>query len=79
MTAATDPRLPVTVALVLPDLHAHGYDLGRVLSGANSLIMGALVWRSGLFAKPFGAGLGTAGGIAPETPGRKLEGQTRGQ
>ena len=29
--------------------------------GVNSLIMGLLVWRSGLFAKAFGAGLAIAG------------------
>lgn len=50
-----------TLALVFLDLHAHGYDLGLVFFGVNSLIMGLLVWRSGLFAKVFGAGLAIAG------------------
>jgi hypothetical protein len=50
-----------TLALVFLDLHAHGYDLGLVFFGVNSLIMGLLVWRSGLFAKAFGAGLAAAG------------------
>lgn len=49
------------LALVFLDLHAHGYDLGLVFFGANSLIMGLLVWRSGLFARAFGAGLAIAG------------------
>ncbi len=49
------------LALVFLDLHAHGYDLGLVFFGVNSLIMGGLVWRSGLFAKAFGAGLVIAG------------------
>jgi len=49
------------LALVFLDLHAHGYDLGLVFFGVNSLIMGLLVWRSGLFAKAFGAGLAAAG------------------
>ncbi len=49
------------LALVLLDLHAHGYDLGLVFFGVNSLIMGTLVWRSGVFAKVFGAGLAIAG------------------
>lgn len=49
------------LALVFLDLHAHGYDLGLVFFGVNSLMMGVLVWRSGLFAKIFGAGLGIAG------------------
>lgn len=49
------------LALVFLDLHAHGYDLGLVFFGVNSLIMGLLVWRSGLFAKAFGVGLAIAG------------------
>ena len=43
------------------DLHGHGYDLGLIFFGVNSLIMGLLVWRSGHFAKVFGAGLAIAG------------------
>ncbi len=50
-----------TLALVFLDLHGHGYDLGLVFFGAGSLMMGALVWRSGLFAQVFGAGLAVAG------------------
>jgi hypothetical protein len=50
-----------TLALVFLDLHAHGYDLGLVFFGVNSLIMGLLVWRSGLFAKAFGGSLAVAG------------------
>ncbi|RXV58467.1 DUF4386 domain-containing protein [Roseovarius sp. A46] len=49
------------LALVFLDLHTHGYDLGLVFFGVNSLIMGWVVWRSGLFAKGFGAGLVIAG------------------
>ena len=49
------------LALVFLDLHSHGYDLGLVFFGVNSLIMGLLVWRSGLFSKAFGAGLASAG------------------
>jgi hypothetical protein len=49
------------LALTFLDLHAHGYDLGLVFFGMNSLIMGLLVWRSGLIAKAFGAGLAVAG------------------
>ncbi|MGS4947471.1 DUF4386 domain-containing protein [Meridianimarinicoccus sp. RP-17] len=50
-----------TLALVFLDLHAHGYDLGLVFFGVNSLMMGLLVWHSGIFAKVFGAGLALAG------------------
>jgi hypothetical protein len=49
------------LALVFLDLHAHGYDLGLVFFGVNSLIMGLLVWSSSLFARAFGAGLAIAG------------------
>lgn len=49
------------LALVFFELHTHGYDLGLVFFGINSLIMGALIWRSGLFARVFGAGLVIAG------------------
>lgn len=49
------------LALVFLDLHGHGYDLGLVFFGVNSLMMGLLVWRSGHFAKVFGAGLVIAG------------------
>lgn len=49
------------LALVFLDLHAHGYDLGLVFFGVNSLIMGLIVWRSGFIAKAFGAWLAVAG------------------
>lgn len=49
------------LALILFDLHGHGYDLGLFFFGVNSLIMGVLVWRSGLFARVFAAGLAMAG------------------
>tara|TARA_R110000744_G_scaffold380525_1_gene501765 strand:+ start:40699 stop:41388 length:690 start_codon:yes stop_codon:yes gene_type:complete len=49
------------LALVFLDLHGHGYDLGLVFFGVNSVMMGVLVWRSGVFGKLFGLGLATAG------------------
>ena len=51
------------LALVFLDLHGHGYDLGLVFFGVSSLMMGVLVWRSGVFAKAFGAGLAIAGTV----------------
>ena len=51
------------VALMFLDLHGYGYDLGLVFFGINSLIMGALVWRSGVFARAFGVGLSAAGSV----------------
>tara|TARA_R110000868_G_scaffold53744_2_gene168512 strand:- start:7308 stop:7997 length:690 start_codon:yes stop_codon:yes gene_type:complete len=49
------------LALIFFNLHGHGYDLGLVFFGVNSVMMGVLVWRSGLFGKVFGAGLAVAG------------------
>lgn len=49
------------LALLFLNLHAHGYDLGLVFFGVNSLIMGVLVWRSGLFSRVFGVALTIAG------------------
>lgn len=49
------------LALVFLDLHGHGYDLGLVFFGVNSMIMGMLVWRSRVFARAFGIGLAAAG------------------
>lgn len=49
------------LALLFLDLHGHGYDLGLVFFGVNSLMTGALVWRSGFFARAFGACLVIAG------------------
>ena len=55
--------MPMPLRLVFLDLHGHGYDLGLVFFGINSLIMGVLVWRSGLFARGFGVGLAIAGSV----------------
>lgn len=49
------------LALFLMNMHAHGYDLGLVFFGLNSLMTGALIWRSGLVHKSLGIGLGLAG------------------
>jgi len=61
LSSADGPADASALALVFLDLHGHGYDLGLVFFGVNSLMMGVLVWRSGMFAKVFGAGLATAG------------------
>lgn len=50
-----------SLALVFIDLHGHGYDLGLIFFGINSLMTGALIWQSGIFARAFGAGLASAG------------------
>lgn len=61
LTAADRLQDAPDLAHVFLDLHGRGYDLGLVFFGVNSLIMAVLVWRSGLFAKAFGIGLGIAG------------------
>jgi hypothetical protein len=42
-------------------LHAHGYDLGLIFFGVNSLLTGLLIWRSGFFTRGVGAGVAIAG------------------
>ncbi|MEM5516773.1 DUF4386 domain-containing protein [Henriciella sp. AS95] len=49
------------MALQYLDLHAHGYDLGLVFFGVNSLLTGVLIWRSDLFPRLIGVGVGAAG------------------
>lgn len=49
------------LALVLLHLHAHGYDLGLVFFGVNSLLTGALLWRAGFAPRALGGALGLAG------------------
>lgn len=61
LSNAGDAGETQSLAMVFLDLHGHGYDLGLVFFGVNSLMMGALVWRSNVFAKAFGAGLALAG------------------
>lgn len=51
------------MALHALNLHAHGYDLGLVFFGVNSLLTGLLIWRSGLFPWLIGAGIAAAGVI----------------
>jgi len=60
---ANSPQLPDAhaLALLFLDLHGHGYDLGLLFFGVNGLLMGVLVWRSGLFACGFAIGLASAG------------------
>jgi hypothetical protein len=49
------------MALHALTLHAHGYDLGLVFFGINSLLTGYLIWLSGLFPRAIGAGVALAG------------------
>ena len=49
------------MALHALNLHAHGYDLGLVFFGFNSLLTGYLIWMSGLFPRLIGGGIALAG------------------
>jgi hypothetical protein len=51
---------PELAALFL-DLQSHGYDLGLIFFGVNSLLTGYLVVRSGFLPRLIGAGLAAAG------------------
>lgn len=55
------PGQAEAMALHFLNLHAHGYDLGLVFFGINSLLTGLLIWRSYLFPRFIGAGIGLAG------------------
>lgn len=57
------PEQAETLALFLLNLHAHGYDLGLVFFGINSLMTGALIWHSALVNKSIGLGLALAGAV----------------
>lgn len=55
------PEQAEALALFLINMHAHGYDLGLVFFGINSVMTGALIWRSKLVHKSIGIGLALAG------------------
>lgn len=49
------------MALLFLNMHAHGYDLGLIFFGINSLMTAILIWRSGLVHRSIGVGIGLAG------------------
>ena len=55
------PAQAEAMALHSLNLHAHGYDLGLVFFGINSLLTGYLIWLSGLFPRVIGGGIFIAG------------------
>lgn len=63
VTGATGMGIPEAEAVALHalNLHAHGYDLGLVFFGFNSLLTGYLIWMSGLFPRLIGGGVVLAG------------------
>jgi len=51
------------LTLFFLNMHAHGYDLGLIFFGINSLMTGVLIWRSGLVHKSIGVGVALAGAV----------------
>ncbi|MFV2052258.1 DUF4386 domain-containing protein [Aliiroseovarius sp. YM-037] len=60
-TAALASDQVDAMSLLFLNLHGHGYDLGLVFFGINSLMTGALIWRAGFIHKAFGVGVALAG------------------
>lgn len=60
-SAGLAPAQAEAMALHSLTLHAHGYDLGLVFFGLNSLLTGCLIWISGLFPRVIGVGIFSAG------------------
>lgn len=54
---------PEALALLLLELHAFGYDLGLAFFGVCSLLLGALIWRSGYLPRALGALVAAAGAV----------------
>jgi hypothetical protein len=60
---ALAPGQADALATLFLNLHAHGYDLGLVFFGINSLMTGLLIWRSGFVHRAIGVGVALAGGV----------------
>ncbi|GAA3855360.1 DUF4386 domain-containing protein [Celeribacter arenosi] len=60
-TAALASGQVDAMTLLFLNLHGHGYDLGLVFFGINSLMTGALIWRADFIQKAFGVGVSLAG------------------
>lgn len=61
--AALDSAQIAGLANLFLNLHAHGYDLGLMFFGVNSLLTGLLIWRSGFAPQILGAGMALAGAV----------------
>lgn len=60
LSAFSPDQLNALVLLFL-DMHRHGYDLGLLFFGVNSLIIGYLVWRASYFPRALGVLMMAAG------------------
>lgn len=61
--AGLDQDAGRALALVALEMQAHGYDLGLIFFGVNSLLTGVLLWRAGFFPRALGALMVAAGGV----------------
>ncbi|SLN60223.1 hypothetical protein ROJ8625_03057 [Roseivivax jejudonensis] len=61
--AGLAPDQRAGLAALFLNLHAHGYDLGLVFFGINSLLTAVLIWHSELFPRWLGVALGAAGAV----------------
>ena len=61
--SALAPGQADAIAALFLNMHGHGYDLGLVFFGLNSLMTGVLIWRSGFIPKALGAGIAAAGTV----------------
>lgn len=55
------PREANALALQSMQTHGFGYDLGLIFFGVSSVLVGALLWRSGRLARAIGALMAAAG------------------
>lgn len=60
-TPGLDPSTASQLALLSMSAQSHGYDLGLIFFGVNSVLTGWLVARSGFLPRPLGWGLVAAG------------------
>lgn len=59
--SALAPGQADAIATLFLNMHGHGYDLGLVFFGLNSLMTGVLIWRAEFIHKICGAGIAAAG------------------
>lgn len=61
--AAFDATQLHALAMLMLEMHGHGYDLGLIFFGVSNLILGYLVIKSSHFPTVFGYGLQAAGAV----------------
>lgn len=59
--AALAPGQAEAISVFFLNMHGHGYDLGLLFFGINSLMTGILIWRAGFIGRVFGLAIAAAG------------------